>query len=88
MSLWTRLIYGVPNMEAWYQQNPTHKKTIEYYTNLCKTNELPAINSTKKMKKVAQEDIKIAKRLNNNSTFLDAFNKTVKEGEEYNFEII
>lgn len=51
MSLWTRLIYGVPNMEAWYQQNPTHKKTIEYYTNLCKTDELPAINSTFKQSK-------------------------------------
>ena len=51
MSLWTRLIYGVPNMEAWYQQNPMHKKTIEYYTNLCKTDELPAINSTFKQSK-------------------------------------
>lgn len=51
MSLWTRLIYGVPNMETWYQQNPTHKKTIEYYTNLCKTDELPAINSTFKQSK-------------------------------------
>lgn len=51
MSLWTRLIYGVPNMEVWYQQNPTHKKTIEYYTNLCKTDELPAINSTFKQSK-------------------------------------
>ena len=38
-------------MEAWYQQNPTHKKTIEYYTNLCKTDELPAINSTFKHSK-------------------------------------
>lgn len=39
------------------------------------------------MKQVAQEDIEITKRLSNN-TFLDTLNKTVKEGEEHNFEII
>ena len=33
------------------------------------------------MKQVAQEDIEITKRLSNN-TFLDALNKTTKEGEE------
>lgn len=51
MSLWTRLFYGVPDMETWYQQNPTHQNTIEYYTNLCKKDELPAINSTFKQSK-------------------------------------
>lgn len=51
MSLWTRLFYGVPNMETWYQQNPTHQDTIRYYTDLCKTDELPAINSTFKQSK-------------------------------------
>lgn len=46
-------------------------------------NDLQSIqdNTTKKMEEVAQEDVEIAKRLNNN-TFLDALNKTVKEGEE------
>ena len=51
MSLWTRLFYGVPDMETWYQQNPTHQDTIRYYTDLCKTDELPAINSTFKQSK-------------------------------------
>lgn len=51
MSLWTRLFYGVPDMKTWYQQNPTHQNTIEYYTNLCKKDELPAINSTFKQSK-------------------------------------
>jgi hypothetical protein len=36
----------------------------------------------KQMEQVAQEDAKIAKRLSNNNTFLNALNKTVKEGEE------
>lgn len=40
------------------------------------------------MKEVAQEDVEIAKRLNNNNTFLEQLNKTVREGEEHNFEII
>ena len=43
MSLWTRLIYGVPNMETWYQQNPTHRDTIRYYTAITYDNELQAI---------------------------------------------
>ena len=51
MSLWTRLIYGVSDMETWYQQNPIHQDTIKYYTNLCKKDELPAINSTFKHSK-------------------------------------
>ena len=34
------------------------------------------------MEQVAKEDSKIAKRLSNNNTFLDALNKTAKEGEE------
>ena len=51
MSLWTRLFYDVPDMETWYQQNPTDRKTIEYYTNLCEKDELPAINSTFKHSK-------------------------------------
>ena len=51
MSLWTRLFYGVPDMETWYQQHPTHQNTIDYYTNLCKKDELPAINSTFKQSK-------------------------------------
>ena len=40
------------------------------------------------MKQVAQEDIEITKRLSNNNTFLEQLDKTVKEGEKYNFEII
>ena len=59
MSLWTRLIYGIPKNEA-----------------------------AKQMKQVAQEDIEITKRLSNNNTFLEQLDKTVKEGEEHNFEII
>lgn len=51
MSLWTRLFYGVPDIETWYQQNPTHQNTIKYYTNLCKDDILPAINSTFKQSK-------------------------------------
>lgn len=46
-------------------------------------NDLQSIQdeAAKQMKQVAQEDIEITKRLSNN-TFLDALNKTVKEGEE------
>lgn len=46
-------------------------------------NDLQSIQDevAKQMKQVAQEDIEITKRLSNN-TFLDALNKTVKEGEE------
>ena len=51
MSLWTRLFYGVPDMETWYQQNPTHQDTIRYYTDLCKNDELPALNKTFKLSK-------------------------------------
>ena len=51
MSLWTRLIYGVPDMETWYQQHPTNQNTIEYYTDLCKNDELPALNKTFKQSK-------------------------------------
>lgn len=42
MSLWTRLFYGVPDMETWYQQNPTHQDTIRYYTAITYDNDLPA----------------------------------------------
>lgn len=51
MSLWTRLIYGVPDMKTWYQQHPTNQNTIEYYTDLCKNDELPALNKTFKQSK-------------------------------------
>ena len=46
-------------------------------------NDLQSIqdNAAKQMKQVAQEDVEITKRLNNN-TFLNALNKTAKEGEE------
>ena len=47
-------------------------------------NDLQSIqdNAAKQMEQVAQEDAKIAKRLSNNNTFLNALNKTAKEGEE------
>ncbi len=51
MSLWTRLFYGVPNMETWYQQNPTHQDTIRYYTAITYNNELPACYDTYKRSK-------------------------------------
>lgn len=40
------------------------------------------------MEQVAQEDVKIAKRLSNNNVFLEQLDKITKEGEEHNFEII
>lgn len=51
MSLWTRLFYGVSDMETWYQQNPTHKDTIRYYTAITYDNELPARYDTYKRSK-------------------------------------
>lgn len=51
MSLWTRLIYGVSDMETWYQQNPTHRNTIRYYTAITYDNELPARYDTYKRSK-------------------------------------
>lgn len=51
MSLWTRLIYGVSDMETWYQQNPTHRDTIRYYTAITYDNELPARYDTYKRSK-------------------------------------
>lgn len=51
MSLWTRLFYGVPDMETWYQQNPTHQDTIRYYTAITYNNELPARYDTYKRSK-------------------------------------
>lgn len=51
MSLWTRLFYGVSDMETWYQQNPTHRDTIRYYTAITYDNELPARYDTYKRSK-------------------------------------
>jgi len=51
MSLWTRLIYGTPDMETWYQQNPTHQDTIRYYTAVTYKNDLPARYDTYKKSK-------------------------------------
>lgn len=51
MSLWTRLFYGVPDMETWYQQNPTHQDTIRYYTAITYNNDLPARYDTYKRSK-------------------------------------
>lgn len=51
MSLWTRLFYGVPDMETWYQQNPTHQDTIRYYTAITYNDDLPARYDTYKRSK-------------------------------------
>ena len=53
-------------------------------------NDLQSIqdNAAKQMEQVAQEDVKIAKRLSNNNVFLEQLDTITKEGEEHNFEII
>ena len=50
--------------------------------------DIPKNEAAKQMKQVTQKDIEITKRLSNNNTLLEQLDKTVKEGEEHNFEII
>lgn len=42
MSLWTRLMYGVPDWDTYYKENPNNSDTIEHFEGLTYNSYIPA----------------------------------------------